>query len=182
MRALVSIALICASKLCLANNTINQIHQEYCEQSGGQVEKMVVSYNTHSGHVYGAQKSFCTFYIDKGFVAVGLTSFASSTPNIAATLMKTMPEIDFESALFKGPYQNPSLNVCKNIGGSSVSFFVNGGGFANKVGQNDICVFGDGSMISAWSLIYIANGREGYSLVRDKVRSEPIQLSLPNTD
>lgn len=110
---------------------------------------------------------------------VGLESFASAKPNIAATLIKKLPAISFDSPLFKGKYNNPSLNFCKNIGGSSIPFTVISGGFANELGQSDICVFGDASMVSAWSLIYIANGRTGYELVREKIKAEPLHLRVP---
>ncbi len=139
---------------------------------------MPSQFDTHSGHVYGNQKIFCTFQIDQGFIAIGLASFASKTPNIAATLIKKLPPIPPDSPLFNGSYSNPALNFCKNLGGSNIAFFANGG-FANELGETDICVFGDGSMVSGWSLIYIANNRPGYDIVREKTRAESLDIDIP---
>ena len=92
--------------------------------------------------------------------------------------MKTMNEIDQASLLWKGKYTNPSHNVCKNIGGTTIGF-VTSGGFSNHLGQTDICIFGDGSMVSAWSLIYMANHREGYDEIRKMVKATPLDIDIP---
>ena len=105
----------------------------------------------------------------------GLRRFASEEPSIAATYIKILPEIDSHSTLWKGSLMNPSYNVCKNLGGTAIAF-VASGGFANVLGQTDACVFGDGSMVSAWSLIYMANHREGYDLIKEKVRATPLAI------
>lgn len=179
MKRLPILALFFATITCFASENDIQAYADYCLESGGQVEEMPAQFDGPSGQVNGSSKQFCTFKIDKGFVVVGLESFASAKPNIAATLIKKLPAISFDSPLFKGKYHNPSLNFCKNIGGSSIPFTVISGGFANELGQSDICVFGDASMVSAWSLIYIANGRTGYELVREKIKAEPLPLRMP---
>ncbi|MGQ3889175.1 hypothetical protein ACQUW5_09115 [Legionella sp. CNM-1927-20] len=166
--------------LSYADEPNKQTLKEYCELSGGQVERMPAQFNTKTGLVEGFNKDFCTFKIDGGFIAVGLATFAATAPNIAATLIKQLPPISHDSPLFKGKYANPSLNFCKNIGGASIAFLVSSGGFSNELGQTDICVFGDGSMVSGWSLIYIANGRKGYHLVRDKIKAEPLAIKIPS--
>lgn len=150
---------------------------EYCIAKNGTVETMVAEFQTSGGTQHGFAKRFCTFNYDNGFIAVGLKTFSSKDPNIAASFIKTLPKIEPGSPLLSGKYHNPSMNVCKNLGGSNIGFNMTSGGFANKLGQSDICVFGDGSMVSGWSLIYIANGRNDYYKVRDAIRSEPLKLS-----
>lgn len=151
----------------------------YCIKSGGTVEEMPAEISTHSGLVKGQSKMFCNFYINGGFIPIGLETFASIEPSIAATFIKKMDEIKKDSNLWKGPYPNPASNVCKNLGGSSISF-VASGGFSNHLGQCEICVFGDGSLVSAWSLIYMANHRDGYDTVKNLVRAEPLNIHIPN--
>ena len=90
-----------------------------------------------------------------------------------------MPEVEKDSPLLKGPYTNPSANFCKHIGGSNVGFNMSGGGYQNDIGESDICVFGDNSMVSGWSLIYIANGRQGYDVVRASINSAPLSIPIP---
>ena len=152
---------------------------KYCIASGGQVENMVAEISTRNGLVKGQSRAFCTFYPDNGFVAVGLETFSDPRPSIAATFMKKMPEIQVGSTLWKGSFSNPSHNVCKNVGGSSIGFVANGG-FSNSLGQSDICVFGDGSMVSAWSLIYMTNHRDGYDRIKNKVKAVPLSIHIPS--
>ncbi|MDP3562151.1 MAG: hypothetical protein Q8R83_08250 [Legionellaceae bacterium] len=156
-----------------------EIDRVYCSQSGGTVEKMAVEYNTSSGFVTGNSRQFCLFTADNGLIVIGLESFAANTPSIAATYMKKLPEIADDSGLFKGVYSNPSFNVCKNLGGAMVGFVL-GGDFTDSHGQSDICVFGDGSMVSAWSLIYMANHRQGYDEIKNKVKAIPLDINMPN--
>ena len=153
-------------------------YASYCNESGGLVEKMPAELATGNGIVEGQSKLFCTFSPDHGFISIGLETFAALEPSIAATYMKKLSEIGSDSPLWEGKYTNPSANVCKNLGGASIGF-VTSGGFANYLGQTDMCVFGDASMVSAWSLIYMANHREGYDEVKNKVKSEPLNIYIP---
>lgn len=146
---------------------------DYCVKSGGVVENMPAEFSTPSGFVRGQKKLFCNFEVNHGFIVIGLETFASETPSIAATYLKTLGPLGDDSSLWEGAYTNPSQNVCKNLGGAAIGF-VSDGGFANHLGQSDVCVFGDGSMVSAWSLIYMANHREGYDQIKERVKAEPI--------
>lgn len=145
----------------------------YCTQYGGFVEDLSVQFNTRKGEITGVTRKFCLFYVDQGILTIGLETFAASTPSIAANYIKTLPEIGDESPLLKGPYSNPSHNVCKNLGGAMVGFVLPGD-FTHSQGQSDICVFGDSSMVSSWSLIYMANHREGYDEIKNQVKAEPL--------
>src|SRR3989338_8436350 len=102
---------------------------------------MPAEFQTGAGLNTGFTKSFCTFHKNGGFIAVGLSTFASDLPNIAASFIKTLPPIGKDSPLWKGKYSNPGANVCKNLGGANIGFNVGSGGFKNKLGQSDICVF-----------------------------------------
>lgn len=150
---------------------------QYCEDKGGLVEMMPAEYQTAHGVRTGMAQPFCTFQINGGFIAIGLSSFASKKPSIAASFIQTLAPIAKDSPLWRGKYANPGTNVCKNLGGANIGFNVPSGGFKNKLGQSDICVFGDGSMVSSWSLIYMANGREGYGKVKKAVRALPMTVS-----
>jgi len=149
---------------------------DYCVQSGGTVEIMPAEFTTANGLTIGHSKSFCTFTADNGFIVIGLETFASDKPSIAATYIKTLAEIDSTSSLLDGKATNPSYNVCKNLNGTMIGFVVNGS-FTNASGASDICVFGDGSMVSAWSLIYMANHRSGYEEIKQQVQAEPIVIT-----
>ena len=153
-------------------------YNEYCLEKGGMVESMYAEFATAKGMQRGVRKDFCTFERDNGFIAIGLESFATNSPNIAATMVQKLPPLTNDSPLWQGNYANPSLNVCTNLHGTSISLNVMSGGFTSRLGQADICVFGDGSMVSAWSLIYMANGREGYDDVKNNVRSEPLAINI----
>lgn len=158
--------------------TVQDDEAAYCSQAGGTVEEMSAIFDTKAGRVTGVTKVFCTFQADNGFLAIGLESFASPMPNIAATYMKALEDISNNSELWKGSAANPSHNVCKNLGGAEIGF-VSTGGFTDQLGESDICVFGDGSMVSAWTLIYMANHRSGYDEIKAKVNAEPMQLNIP---
>ena len=162
-----------------AHTTKVEEYSAYCSQSGGVVEQMPAEISTGSGMVKGQTKIFCNFTIQGGFLAMGLETFASDVPSIAATFIKKMDDIAEDSPLLKGKYENPSANFCKNIGGATIGF-VASGGFANDLGQADICVFGDGSMVSGWSLIYMAIHREGYDEVKQKVKAAPMNITIPH--
>lgn len=149
-------------------------HSDYCIKSGGSVEKMSAILGFTNGQfIEGYTKYFCNFRLKDGFVAIGLETFSSKKPSLAATYIKKLGAIDKDSKLLHGTYDNPSLNVCKNIGGAAIEFLLHGG-FTNELGQTDICVFGDGSMVSGWSLIYMANHEKIYETIKNKVNAEPL--------
>ncbi|WP_133127928.1 hypothetical protein [Legionella nagasakiensis] len=154
-------------------------YSDHCANAGGVVEEMVAEFLTPGRWVQGQSKSFCNFYLDNAFVSIGLETFSSDKPSIAATYSKRLREVGADSSLWKGESANPSHNVCKNLGGATIGF-VTDGGFANHLGQSDICVFGDGSMVSGWSLIYMANHREGYDEIKNQVKAEPLNIRIPD--
>lgn len=145
----------------------------YCSQFGGEVVTMQAEFSTKHGIVKGLKKNFCQFHVDNGTQVIGLETFSSSKSNIAATYAKTLRPIGQDSDLWVGKSTNPSHNVCRNLGGSAIGFFSHGG-FADTLGQSDVCVFGDTSMISAWTLIYMANHRASYDEIKRLIKSVPL--------
>jgi hypothetical protein len=168
---------ICGGIIFSQTSLASQKDVEYCIAKNGTVETMIAEFETSDGIQHGFSKKFCTFNLDGGFIAVGLKTFSSEKQNIAASFIKILPKIEHDSPLWQGKYANPGINVCKNLGGSNIAFNVVSGGFKNKLGQSDVCVFGDGSMVSSWSLIYMANGRNEYNTVKEAIRSEPLKIS-----
>ncbi len=152
----------------------------YCQEKNGTVTPMVATYSTQNGTLEGTSLPFCVFKKDNGQLTIGLQAFASLKPSIAATYMKTLPEIDENSPLFQGTAQNPAYNVCQHLGGTAIGFAVSGGFQETNGNASDVCTFGDGSMVSAWTLIYMANHREGYDEVKANVRAEPLLFPVPN--
>lgn len=154
-------------------SSVGDDDEDYCFKAGGTVKSMVARFHTRSGVVNGWEKPFCQFIKNNGFLVIGLDSFSSSEGNIAATYMKTLQPFDDDTTLLKGKYRNPSANFCQNIGGTTIAFAASGN-FIDEKGESDVCVFGDGSMVSAWTLIYMANHREGYDEVKARVASRPL--------
>lgn len=167
-------ALVCAQEMHAGELNLN----EYCVKNKGTVEVMNAQFDTDTGTRVGLAETFCTFIIDKGFIVIGLKTFGSDKANIAASYIKTLPELKPDSPLWQGPYSNPSLNVCKNLGGANIGFNLPSGGFSNRLGESDVCVFGDGSMVSGWSLIYMAGHRAGYDKIKQAVHSQPIIMKF----
>lgn len=156
---------------------LGQAKTHLCHQLGGEIKILEARFATHQGIMVGFKRHFCELRIDNGILNIGLTTLESKKPNLAASLVKTLQTIDDNSPLFAGPYSNPSHNVCKNLGGSFIQMLAYGS-FSDNSGDYDICVFGDGSMISSWSLIYIANNRQGYDIVKNSIPSATLPLSL----
>ena len=140
----------------------------YCREKGGEVKVMKVP-----GQPQPTTKEFCTFQRDSGYIVIGLSAFASPEPSIAATYIKKLPEFKENSSLMQGALGNPSYKVCQNLGGTAMSYQ------GTEGGESDICVFSDESMVSAWSLIYMANHRKGYDEVKANVLSQPLDIPMP---
>ncbi|HBB53514.1 MAG TPA: hypothetical protein DCZ80_06400 [Legionellales bacterium] len=165
IKKFITIALIFHTLMSFAKNT--------CQDIGGQVQKMEMIYNTPQGLIKGFSRPFCTFVLDHGFAVIGLESMNSKKANIAASMVLSLSALDEQSKLWEGSDTNPAHNVCRNLGGTYAQLVTNGS-FQSQEGANDICVFGDGSMISGWTLIYIANQREGYDLIKNNIPSQAL--------
>lgn len=181
--------LLCALGLSMTQVSMADSWGDYCVAKGGTLTPMTAWFETARGPIEGMTKRFCTFERDHGYIVIGLSAFASEQPNIAASYMTSLPEIKGNSDLMHDQTKrqiktgyglaNPSYAVCKNLGGTSINFKFQGNFRPQQGGDADICVFGDGSMVSAWSLIYMANHRAGYDEVKGYVKSLPLPLPLP---
>ena len=176
---------ISLSSFSMASEKTQQL-TDYCVSKKGTVTPMTAWFETPQGFVKGLTKQFCTFERDNGYLVIGLSAFASDHPNIAATYMKSLPEIKEGSPIWgdqktktKGlGAANPSYAVCQNLGGTAINFKFRGNFKPADGGEADVCTFGDGSMVSGWTLIYMANHRDGYDEVKNNVKSEPLPLPL----
>lgn len=157
---------------------------EYCVSKSGTLTPMTAWFETAHGPIEGLTEKFCTFERDNGYLVIGLSAFASDHANIAATYMKSLPEIKEGSTLLseRKPKNgmlglaNPSVGVCQKLGGTTINYRFQGNFKPASGGASDICTFGDGSMVSAWTLIYMANHRPGYDEVKNDVKSQPMAL------
>ena len=147
--------------------------KDYCASTGGVVVNMQAQFDTHNGYVSGVSRDFCKYKNHGNIAYVGLDTL-STAPTLAATYTEKL--IVDPNNLPTSPYANPSLNVCQILHGSEISFSSNGG-FSDKLGEADICVFGDGSAISAWTMIYVAEGTRPD--VKSVIRSTPLNIDIP---
>ncbi len=161
-------------------------NEKYCDQTGGKV----ISLQNHFDYGYGANsydgglvRNYCLYNDTTGNRAVVGLDTLSKNSSLAASFVKTL-KIDKTKPLPDKPFHNnPALNVCVNLGGSSMSIqpgYNAGGGvspyneedlkFLN--GEADFCTFADGSSISAWTLIYVASGQR--LDIKKFIRSKPL--------
>jgi hypothetical protein len=182
MKKLICIALsiLSTSVFAVASETPEQIlasSKDYCYATGGTVVPMVAEFDTHAGYVKGITKDFCKYQNHENVGYVGLETL-STTPTLAATYTRKLV-VTQERLLPTKPYKNPALNVCQLLHGSEIVFSVIGGGFNDsELGETDICVFGDGSSISAWTMIYAAVGVR--KDIKRFIRSKPLNINIPS--
>ncbi len=155
---------------------VEQDSRVYCQSTGGTVIRMVAQFDTHSGFVNGVTKEFCKYKNHGNLAFVGLDTL-STAPTLAATYTMKLV-IDKTKPLPVRPYANPAMNVCSDLHGTEVAFSVLDGGFADKTGQADICVFGDGSSISGWTMVYAADGSR--QDIKQFIRSSALDIDIPN--
>lgn len=140
--------------LTAANQGIE--NEPKCIHSGGKVYEMVAKYDTHDGWIEGISKKFCQISLTSRPLSLfGIEIFSSKKPNFAATYLKSMV-ID-PSKQIPGPYGRQNMNLCHQLRGAMITFVANGG--YDQDGLNDLCFFGDGSSVSAWTLYYFSVGK-----------------------
>lgn len=136
--------------------------------------------DTSVGYVEGLPNWFCIFETEQRIGMIDLATLGSTHPSIAATYL--LYGIDLEAMGDPPPdVVNPGTWVCENLAGTSITR-VTSGGFVNDFGQDEICVFGDGSKISIWVLVYVSLDEPdapNYLWMRYAVKSLPLELQLP---
>ncbi len=160
--------------LCIFQSWIrcNAEYEKYCVEKGGEVLALPAGFFTYGGLVDGITRQFCEIPDEGNLALVGLETFASDKPSLAATYVKTL-KID-NPHLIKGPYAHPGVNICYALGGS----FILDGGFHNELGFSSVCFFGDGSNIDGWTLLYACMGsRED---IRTNLKGKVLHIPIPN--
>ena len=125
----------------------------------------------------GLVRELCVVNVQGNVVAFGVEVADPSTPTIAATMLKTAPPIDTSKVIGNG---NPAMAYCQGYGGAEAGFVALDLSFQIEEGQSDMCVFGDGSMASAWSLAYVGWSKpgDGWWAIRQQVSDKQIFLGV----
>ena len=164
--------------LFIANTSLaaSNDHADYCLSIGGHVVHSSAYLNTNAGDTQGISHDFCLIQdASKASMAmIGLQTLASDKPSIAATYLLKGIKID---KAYSKEYSNPAIGICKNLGGTSISFYTSGG-MSNEFGLDHVCIFGDGSMVSTWAIWYISS-KPSYLNLRKVIHSQPLPMELP---
>jgi hypothetical protein len=153
-----------------AQATTNADNADACVSHGGTVLK---SYASLSG-IQGLANTFCVLENADSIAMVDLQTLGSQRPSIAATYLLKGVDVD---ALPPTTGQNPGTAYCKALEGSSITRYTSGG-FVNPKGEDEVCVFGDGSMASIWAILYVSSN-PGYLGIRAAIQSVPLPFGLP---
>jgi hypothetical protein len=143
------------------------------------VVNAVAQFDTASGWVDGLSNKFCKFQnAENNLGLIDLQTLSSKKPSIAATyLLSGLDMVELEKVIPEKFEGNPGTLFCQALAGSSITRYTSGG-FATKEGQDEVCVFGDGSKISIWVLVYTSDDPD-YLSMRKAVRSQPLAINLP---
>lgn len=161
------------------------------DKTAGVTTSTVESYaeiQSYAGYVEGLPNWFCIFEDQAPHMGmIDLATLGSDRPSIAATYLLKGLDLEDMGYLTEPPYPwgngNPAIWVCEQVRGTSIGRYANGG-FVNPAGEDEICVFGDGSKISTWVLIYVSLDDSEYSgpdylSMRKAVQSLPLEVDLP---
>jgi hypothetical protein len=123
----------------------------------------------------GLSDLFCHIaYPDGTSALLGLSTALPTVPTIAATFLKTSPPVNFTALNVTGG-ANPANPLCTAYGGaqaSNVGFL----SFTNAQGATDMCVFGDGSRVSAFTLAYVSLAAPGSYFAALRAAIYPAQV------
>lgn len=127
------------------------------------------------GNVKGLANKFCVFQSSTNIGMIDLQTLGSKQPSIAATYVSK--GLDLAALPHPGESDNPGTFYCKALEGSSISRYTIGG-FLTPDGISEICVFGDGSKVGIWELIYVSENPD-YLSMRKAVKSKALDIALP---
>jgi hypothetical protein len=151
----------------------------YCESNfkGEVVQIQMVSNARLPDAQYGVVHDFCKIDVNGTQVVIGLENVDPKVPTIAATMLKTARAVDPAKVRTHG---NPATAICQGYGGADAAFVAFSLFFTDAGGAADMCVFGDGSKISAWSLAYAGTAQEdaGFQAIRDAVTDQQVFLGV----
>jgi hypothetical protein len=150
-----------------------------CEKlyNGTLIELQMISNQGHSYAQYGIVRKVCQVNVNGNLIEFGVEAADPKLPTIAATMLKTAPAVDPNKVKTSG---NPAMVYCLAYGGAEAAFVSTNLHFTEALGQTDACVFGDGSMASAWSIAYLASSApgDGWRAIRDQISSEQVFLGV----
>ncbi len=143
-----------------------------CIQSNGTVISSVTIFDTSMGYVEGLESEFCFVENEEGnSCMIDLQTLTSEKPSLAATYF--LKGVDLEN--LPSPFSIQA--VCQLMKGTSIGYYTNGG-YLNKYGVDEVCVFADSSKVSTWALLYVSED-PNYMNLRSRIKSQPIPLNLP---
>jgi hypothetical protein len=159
------------------DDVVNQISN--CKKGGGKIINSPAVFDTAAGHIKGISYKMC--YIEKidpfnkkphsamiGLEVMGKVQSIAATYLLKGINFKNFPQVTSN---------NPAHDTCKFIGGSVISTYAFGG-FENEQGEDSVCVFGDGSKLSTWALIYISQNPL-YLGIRSSLGAKPLDIDAP---
>ena len=146
---------------------------------GEVVQLQMVSNAQQPNAQFGLVHDFCKIDANGTQVLLGLENVDPKVPTIAATMLKTARAVDPAKLQTHG---NPAIAICRGYGGADAAFVAFSLFFTDAVGASDMCVFGDGSMVSAWTLAYVGSSHEEadspFQAIRDAVSDEQVLLGV----
>ena len=178
-------SMIIAALLIGASGAVNAAGEGACriakDRAAGvktSVVNAVAQFDTASGWTDGLSNKFCKFETTNRLGLIDLQTLTSKKPSIAATyLLNGLDMVELEKVIPDNFEGNPGTLFCQALAGSSITRYTSGG-FATKEGQDEVCVFGDGSKISIWVLVYTSDDPD-YLSMRKAVKSPPLAINLP---
>lgn len=132
-------------------------------------------FDTASGSIKGLSNDFCVFTNNSAIAMIDLQTLESKQPSIAATYL--LKGLNVAALPKPGPGDNPGTVYCKALEATSITRYTSGG-FISPGGEDEVCVFADGSMISIWALVYVSSD-PNYLSMRASIQSQPLNLPLP---
>ena len=147
----------------------------FCQKQGGAVDKMVATYGSGPEAETGLSKKFFSIVSSSGGNTAYISLEALSTKsNLVTTIASKL-------TLYKSLDTDVILNsMCSDLHGATIGMYSSQGGFVDDKGYSNICVFGDGSAISVWTLYYMARGLNDDLKNMLSSRSKPLNVSVPN--
>ena len=140
--------------------------QQYCEQSGGQLQTRAPYWNTNADQsqwlALAGSATMCRFQADdqaRSRIYVDLNTLGSPTPTLAGLAYLSMVPMPSSNS-----GANPATLYCSDELQASSSFGggASGGGWVAQSDPDDVvvslCVFPDGSYIDEWGLAYHSAG------------------------
>jgi hypothetical protein len=145
---------------------------DLCKSANGTVIDSTTIFDSNHGYLEGLVSQFCFIENDQGNSGmVDLQTLTSERPSFAATYL--LKGIDLDNL----PSPFTIQEICQQMRGTSISYYTNGG-YTNKYGVDEVCVYADGSKVSTWVLLYISEDPQ-YLKIRSNIQSQPLPLNLP---